>query len=96
MAEEMLHDVEGVFDGRAHRGFGLFHRLERSFLRAFGERLDRAALGGDLPVDPARQGHDLRAFFHAGVAGVGVRLGLRAAQQGGGLEKDDCPDGCKN
>ncbi len=31
------------------------------------------------------QCHDLRAFLHAGVAGIGVHLGLSAEQQGDSL-----------
>ena len=81
VAENVLEDVEGMFDGRPDGGFGFLQRLERFFHRAFGHRFELAALAGDLPVNRPLQCHDLRALLDPGVAGVGVDLLLLAVQQ---------------
>jgi hypothetical protein len=81
VAEEVLHDVKGVFDEGPHLGLGFLQCLESLLLRAFGHRFDRASFAGDLPVDLPFQGHNLFALVHAHVAGVGVDLRLLAVQQ---------------
>lgn len=59
MAEQILQNVERMFDKGSHCGFALLHRLEGFFLCAFGQRFDRTTLARDLPVDLSFQGHDL-------------------------------------
>lgn len=80
MPEEILHEVEGALDERAHGRLGFFHCLERRFLRTFGESIDRAALGA-VCQSIFRPG----AAFRAGVAGVAMDLLLLSVQQPGGL-----------
>ena len=59
MPENILHDVERMFHKRSPGGFGFLDGLERFFLRASRQGLDRAAFARDLPVYLPFQGHDL-------------------------------------
>ena len=74
VAKEILYDVAGVFDEGPHLGLGLLRRFDELLLGACGQRPDRAALAGDLPVDPALGifGPERVALLHAPVAGGGV------------------------
>jgi PII-like signaling protein len=50
MPENILEEVEGMFDERSDGGFGFLQGLAGFFVRAFGHRFDLAAFARDLPV----------------------------------------------
>ena len=81
MFEEILDDVEGMFDQSPNLRFASFPFPERGLVKTFWQGFDPAPLGGNQPFGLPGEIAHLRALLHSLVSGVTVNALLRAMQK---------------
>jgi hypothetical protein len=77
VSEEVLDDVEGMFNQRPHLRLGLLKGLQSFFQWSFSHCLDLPSFASHIPFYALRFGFHLGALFYSEVSRIGkdIRFG---------------------